>query len=359
MGYVSDFVCHNANNPGTSSTVTLGSVATGPFRSFATAGYTTGADVYFTLADASKSETCVGVYDNTAGTVTRATVLANTSGTTSRLNFTGECVVFSFCPADKLAVFDKNNDLTVGRNILRDGLPVFPGYLAGLNLSNNGGTPNTILNTSAGVCSDSTNATLISLPAFTKTTGTPFVAGSGNAGMGVGLTVTANTWYHVHAIIRSGAPDVYFDTSVSAANAPAGTTAYRRIGSVFVNASVQILRFYQFGDDFYWAADLNSVSVSNLSTTPTAYGVSVPPGVRVVAHLRGAASAPSGFVVTIYEDFKTSAVGASLTALATVSAAGHFLIMTNTSQQVVAVSSVASTTFSLTVTGWTDTRGKT
>jgi len=75
-------------------------------------------------------------------------------------------------------------------------------YLAGLILSNDGTSPNTVLDISAGQCVDSTNAFVINLAAFTKSTGGSWAAGSGSNGMGTGLTIANSTWYHVFAIIK-------------------------------------------------------------------------------------------------------------------------------------------------------------
>lgn len=140
-------------------------------------------------------------------------------------------------------------------------------YLAGLVLSNDGTTPNSVLDISAGVCADSTNATLITLGAVTKSTAGAWAAGPGGNGMGQGLTVANATWYHVFAIINGGAADVYFDTSATAANRPAGTTAWRRIGSFLTNGSAQIVAFHQYGDEFYWDVPRNDLSATALSTS--------------------------------------------------------------------------------------------
>jgi hypothetical protein len=161
-------------------------------------------------------------------------------------------------------------------------------YLAGMTLSNDGVTPNTILDISAGVCADSTQAVMISsATAFTKTTGGAWTSGTGNAGMGLGLTIAINTWYHVFAINNGGNADFYFDTSVTAANKPVGTTAFRRIGSFKTDGSAHILGFVQVYDEFLWTApinELNTASVPTIATLLTLVGA--PTGVQVEALLR-------------------------------------------------------------------------
>ena len=65
--------------------------------------------------------------------------------------------------------------------------------LAGLTLSNDSGTPNSVLDIAAGACADSTNAVPIIGTAFTKSTAGSWVAGTGNNGMGSGLSVAPST----------------------------------------------------------------------------------------------------------------------------------------------------------------------
>jgi hypothetical protein len=171
--------------------------------------------------------------------------------------------------------------------------PVLQGYLGGLALSNDGGSPNSVLDIAAGVCADSTAATYISLGAFTKSTAGAWAAGTGSNGMGTGLTIANSTWYHVFAIMKAGVSDVYFDTSVSAANAPSGTTAFRRIGSFKTDGSAHILAFTQVYMAFYWATQVQDVNVTNLisaSGTLLTLG-SVPPGVKVQPLVRALTNA--------------------------------------------------------------------
>ncbi len=78
--------------------------------------------------------------------------------------------------------------------------------------------------------------------------------------------------------------DVFFDTSPTAANAPAGTTAFRRIGSFLTNGSAQIIQFTQYADQFLWAnppVDINGSIAS--STSASLFTLSVPKGVETFA----------------------------------------------------------------------------
>lgn len=157
------------------------------------------------------------------------------------------------------------------------GISVVNGWINGFTLSNDAGTPNTILDIAAGYAADSTNATMITGTAFTKTTGGAWAAGTGNAGMGTGLTIANSTWYHVFAIINAGNYDVYFDTSATAANKPASTTAFRYIGSFKTDGSAHIIAFFQFGQQFLWAASVADISAGG-TLSAALYTLTVPLG---------------------------------------------------------------------------------
>lgn len=160
-------------------------------------------------------------------------------------------------------------------------------YIAGLTLSNNGGTPNSVLDIAAGMCADSANAVNITLAAFTKSTAGSWASGSGSNGMGAGLTIANSTWYHVFAIINAGSADVYFDTSVTAANTPASTTAFRRIGSFLTDSSAHILGFFQDEETFFWTVPPNDILTSATFTTAASLvTVSAPLGVKTRVMMR-------------------------------------------------------------------------
>ena len=152
------------------------------------------------------------------------------------------------------------------------------GYINGFTLSNDGTSPNTVVDIAAGYASDSSNAVMITGTAFTKTTGGAWSSGSGNSGMGSGLTITANTWYHVFAIINAGSFDVYFDTSATAANAPASTTAHRYIGDIRTASGTTVIRtFSQNGNQIVWGSPMQDGN-NAVGTTETTLTLSTPPG---------------------------------------------------------------------------------
>lgn len=170
------------------------------------------------------------------------------------------------------------------------------GYMNGFTLSNDGTLPNTVLDIAAGSAIDSTNATTITGTAFTKSTAGVWAAGSGANGMGQGLTIANSTWYHVFAIINNGAFDVYFDTSISAANKPANTTAYRRIGSFKTNGSAQIIPFTQYGQLILWATQVVELNGA-APASATLLAITVPPDLNMrplLSAIVQANAAPAG-----------------------------------------------------------------
>lgn len=166
VAQLGDFVCETANNPGTSSSVTLLGAATGPFCTFATR-FGSSATVDYVITDGTgQSESGTGAYaSGTPNTLTRTTVLANTSGTTSRLNFTGSIYVFSFMPAAKAisrdetwqlvstqsvtnvtsVVFALNSSLAQFKLLTRQARTVSSDALLGIQISKDGGS--TYINT--------------------------------------------------------------------------------------------------------------------------------------------------------------------------------------------------------------------
>jgi hypothetical protein len=240
------------------------------------------------------------------------------------------------------------------------------GHLGGYTLSNDSGTPNTILDIAAGSAVDSTNTVIITGTAFTKTTGGTWVAGTGNAGMGNALSVAPSTWYHVFGIINNGVYDVYFDTSITAANAPANTTVFRRMGSFKTDGSSHIIAFTQNGDEFLWNTPPLDISSVSGPTSASSITLSVPTGLKVNALIEGIVTSSSGTSNVWYfssldttDIAPTTANGLNQIVASTAFSAGFTAnIRTNITSQVRARASAASLTMIAVTYGWIDTRGR-
>lgn len=159
----------------------------------------------------------------------------------------------------------------------------FPrGYIDGLILSNDGGTPATVIDIADGVARDSTNTTDLVFPsAFTKSQAA-WAPASGGGGKFAAAAIAANAWYHWF-LIRSdadGSIDVGFDTTTNASNRPAGYTLYRYIGSWPTQAaSTNWDLMYQEQDTFIWKTISTGEDTS--TTNPHFATLRVPLGVRV------------------------------------------------------------------------------
>lgn len=230
-------------------------------------------------------------------------------------------------------------------------------YLSGLTLSRNAGTPNTKIDVAAGACADSTNVLAMAVAAGTIDCGTV-----GVNGLDAGVLVLS-TWYHAYAIAKvDGTTGLLASTSASSPVLPSGYTLFRRLGSFKTDASVHILAFVQIGDDFLWVTPVaNDISDATLTTVLKSYTITVPPGVQVKAIMSGLIIATAGVQVGIVNPAQTGATGANTsTTLNTAGANGPWntTVWTNTSQQIQAISSGASTSIVGNTIGWTDPRGK-
>lgn len=165
--------------------------------------------------------------------------------------------------------YAKANGAAVSNSALR-------GYLAGLAISNNGGTPNTKIDVAAGVCTDSTNLVSISCAASTIDCGT-----TGANGLDIG-SLANSTWYHAFAIMKSDGTQAYLaSTSATSPTLPSGYIYLRRIGSFRTDGSSHIVAFKQQGDNFWWAALSIDQNNATIPTTSGSFTLNVPSGVQV------------------------------------------------------------------------------
>lgn len=112
-----NLVEETANNPGTGSTVTLGGAPSGRLT-WRASGFTNGSQAFYFITDGVIGEwgVCTVVL-SASDSITRDTVLGNSSGTTSRLNFTGTCRVYNALPAER-ALYVGQSSLTVNGDIV-------------------------------------------------------------------------------------------------------------------------------------------------------------------------------------------------------------------------------------------------
>jgi len=262
-------------------------------------------------------------------------------------------------------------DTELKRLVLHDGIVAggkainLPrGYIDGLRLERDSVNFQK-LDIRTGQATDSQNETMLD---HTKNLKTIRLTTSGAGGLFSG-TVAANTWYHVFLIQQdsNGTISGGFDTSLTAANRPAGWTRYRRIGSIKTNASSDITNFLQHGDLFLWTtAPTLDINDTALGTTRKTYTLAnVPIGVEVLTFLNIYTASALVYVSHPEASDQSPSITAAplLTAgnVAGVSrstVASHFLVKTDASAQITARADASPSTLRAAVIGWIDQRGK-
>jgi hypothetical protein len=273
--------------------------------------------------------------------------------------------------AGNTGAFTLGAGVTNSTNVLLADASYHRGYLGGLGLSNDGTTPNTIIDIAAGVCCSDDYSTLMKTAALTKTTGA-WAVGSGNGGLDTG-SVAASTWYHVFIIERTDTlvVDALISLSATAPTLPTNYTKQRRIGSIKTDGSSHIIGFVQVGDDFRWSvAATTDVNATNPGTSAVTRTLTVPTGVVVLACMNVLVAAITSSTIyallTALTDTDRAAtgfdvtVGASGSSGSNIQVAAPARIYTNTSAQIRSrlSASGASDVFAIGTTGWIDTRGR-
>jgi len=242
-------------------------------------------------------------------------------------------------------------------------------YLAGLGLSNAPDSEHDVT-LATGETKDSSNAYMLKLTSsMTKQIDASWAAGTNAGGLFAG-TVGNLTWYHVFLIRKDsdGTIDAGFDTSVTAANIPAGYTKYRRIGSVLSDGSANILAFFQRGDQFLWKdppLDIN-ITNSNYGASAILRTLSVPLGVQTKALVIVSSTDQPAAQAHYFScpDVNDEVPGVTTNLLCQLypgtDPIAQIEILTNTSSQIRSRVSATDATSDLYIRtlGWTDTRGK-
>ena len=243
-----------------------------------------------------------------------------------------------------------------------------PDWISGLTLSPNSTDPDSVdIAVGATVDSGGTHGLALTtalgkqLDVAHAHGGTP---GTPSGGLGSGLTYTASTWYHAFLIQRDtdNAIDAYFDTSIAAANIPAGYTRYQRIGSVVTDATPDVVHFKQIGSMFYWGTpttDLSSsITASSASYALTNASAGVPPGVESEIWANIDLSASVVYITSTDTDFGDPSVA---TPNVTVDSASNTVglvgpILVDTSQQIDAKANTGTPTLIVSVVCYRDKR---
>lgn len=166
------------------------------------------------------------------------------------------------------------------------GVALPTGYFTGFTKSN-GADADHDYDFLGGSCRDSADAVNIVTGTLTKQFDASWVTGTGNGGLSSSLTpLTADTWYHIFAIVVGGVADIAADTDINAANliADHSVTAYRHLWSFLTDGSDNIIPSILRGDVETWTnppLDLDSGATRNADLT-----ISTPLGYAVDARVR-------------------------------------------------------------------------
>lgn len=244
------------------------------------------------------------------------------------------------------------------------GVSVPRGYIDGLLMSTAGSS--TTLTVAPGLAADSGVTVLMKLASSMGKTTSAWAAGSGNGGR-LSAAATANaTWYYWWLLRNptTGVVDLGFDVSSSTPTLPSGYTQARYIGASLTNGSAQWVKFYQVGDQYLWDVPVAlDISTGALSTTQTSFTVSVPRGrpMQWMGTIQWGGSAQPALAIgsplqtlpvpsLANGDLYAAVTGGIISTQATA--------CTNTSAQISAIASAASTTFRARTHGWVDQRGR-
>ena len=298
-------------------------------------------------------------------------ILAATSITGTAITLTGNVTAANAVISDKVcasAFFGDGSNLTG----IASGMP--RGYLSGLTLSNNSSDSDHDIDIAVGEARDTADGVDLSISSvFTKQIDATWASGSGNGGMANGVSLSADTWYHVYLVeLDAGGTDAGFDTATNAANLVATSgiaSAYRRIGSVLTDSSSNILGFTQFEDEFIWDTQIVNVNGTALGTSRVLQTVSTPLGFETRAILGLIAriiNSNVGIQLTVtHPNVTDAAVGLDIANNAGENssnnngtwAAGTIIVRTDTSSQVAFRQSSGATNY-INTNGYLDPRGR-
>ncbi len=176
-------------------------------------------------------------------------------------------------------------------------------------------------------------------------TGT-WIVGNNQPKLDAGV-VAAATSYHVWLIERTdtGVIDFLYSTSASAPVLPTNYSKSRRIGSVFTDGSANILKFFQYGDDFMYDICALDFNITNPGATAALATLSIPNGINAKAYLNVVTVAGTNSFGVLFSapDVTDSAPSATAAPLenaspfnqaAAANPAGNVAVWSNTARQV-------------------------
>lgn len=245
----------------------------------------------------------------------------------------------------------------------------FPrGYIGGLTTSN-GTDADHDIDIAVGVARDSSNAFNFTISStHTKRIDASWASGSGNGGLASAVSLSNATTYHLFLVDDgSDNTEAGFDTSLTAANllSDTGGSYYRRIASFVTDGSANLQAFTQIGDVFRLSTPVEDVSTGSLGASETTFTLSsLPSGLVLQTRLNALANHATGAHVyikaTADADLAPSTSAAPDASISPLNGiiTGQIDVWADTSRQITARSTAATTTLRASLLQWTDLRGR-
>jgi hypothetical protein len=252
-------------------------------------------------------------------------------------------------------------------------------FRGGLRVTNGTDTEHD-LDISIGTWADSTNTTLLATTVV-NTIEIDEAIGTGNGGFPSGLSLTADTTYHIFIVAKADGSDVRFgfDTSLSAANVRSdwGTvegvsyTLYKRIWSVLTDGSSNIRNYNRYGNECHLDTAIatyegDGVTDAQIGTSRTDLTTDVPTGIKLLAHLNVEKDFNAGRNIYVFAKTESDpTVGYATDGMDRRSSIGgggaddregtqYLKVITDTAAKVSMKADGASTSFFCRTLGWTD-----
>ena len=181
-----------------------------------------------------------------------------------------------------LTIQDKSGTVTMVADISKN--------IQGMTYANAAGDVTNDIDIAAGICTDATGLSIISLAAITKQLDVNWVVGTNQGGLDTG--VIGNSDYYIWAIKRSdtGVTDALYSLSSTAPTMPASYDFKRLIGWFKrVGATIVLFNTYEIqggGLELLWSSPTLDINLANtLTTSRRTDAVKVPLNFSVIAHL--------------------------------------------------------------------------
>jgi hypothetical protein len=186
---------------------------------------------------------------------------------------TGDCTTSGGAPTSCL----KTNGATF-TSLLR-------GYIAGLVTSNDGTSPNTVIDIATGSAIDDTFTYWMQVAAFTKNMNAAWASGTAAGcldGHGAVTTLQATTEYWIYLIYGPGKTIDFVCSSQAfgVVDFPTGYTLKRAIGWVLTDGSSHIPTFVQDDDTWYYGSVFKDINLTNTAAAASLNALTIPTGIK-------------------------------------------------------------------------------